>query len=143
MIYKVYASLKNDTNEGRVWLNHSAISGRSVVGIRNNKNRKTIYCEALLIDENYVKDYNSGNTRKICNSEPIITINHWYRDRLGIEETNRDYDLTILPGSHILGHFLSCLKHPQIVARVATWMSIFSLLLGIIGFILVMMSLYS
>lgn len=63
MSYKVYASLKQDVNEGWVWITHPAIKNRCIVRILNRVTNNAIYCEAMSIDHNYREDYKNGCVR--------------------------------------------------------------------------------
>lgn len=134
MIYKVFASLKSDMNEGWVWITAPKVPSRSIIEIENTINRKKVYCEALQIDQNYLKDYKKGNTNTLPNNEPTITLNSWYRTKLGLEETNKDYNLLVKPSNHLYGRFRASIGHPQMVVRLATWLAIISTILGIVSF---------
>lgn len=57
MEYYIYASLREDINSGWVWLEKPNLESRSVIKIKNLKNSKQIYCEALIIDDNFKKHY--------------------------------------------------------------------------------------
>ena len=131
MQYKLLASLKDDMNQGWIWISHPSIANRSIVEVIVE--RKSIYCEALMIDHNYKEAYKSGWTYNLPSDSPIITINSWYRKKLGIEKTNTEYELKIKPANHFFGKFSACYQHPQIVVRVATWLGAISVLLGVVS----------
>lgn len=137
MNYKILAALKSDTNDGWIWITHPLdIPSRSIVQVKNQANRKSIFCEALMIEDNYRRDYSSGSTIKMPKTESIVTMNSWYRNKLGISKTNLNYDLKIKPANHLYGKLRSIIQHPQIVVRVASWLGIISLFLGILGVLL-------
>lgn len=63
--------------------------------IKNKSNKSIVYCEALEIDDNFIKEYNQRLRVNIKKNEKTIIINRWYRSRLGGVETKRIYDLVI------------------------------------------------
>ncbi|MDP2506957.1 hypothetical protein [Oceanobacter sp. 3_MG-2023] len=134
MPYKVYVSLKSDMNEGWVWITHPEVPSRSIIEITNN-NKQKVFCEALQIDHNYRKEYKTGRTYPLTENEAVITLNSWYRNKLGITATNEYCNLTIKPANHLFGKFRATIGHPQIIIRLATWLGIISVALGFISFI--------
>ena len=133
MQYKVLAALKEDMNQGWVWISHPQILSRSIVEIKNRANGKSVYCEALQIDENYVYAYKNGWTNELPKNEAVITVNAWYRNKLKLNKTNQDYELGISSANHLYGKFMANFQHPQIVVRFAMWLGCISVVLGIIG----------
>ena len=136
MRYRLLASLKDDMNSGWVWITNPNVAGRSVVKIQNQRNRKWVFCEALMIDHNYRYSYKQGRTYDIPQNQPVITVNAWYRSKLGLKTTNTDYDLRITPSNDLWGKFFSCIQHPQVVVRLATWLGTVSIFLGIFSLVL-------
>lgn len=59
MEYRVLAAIRDDLNQGWVWVTNSGLDSRSVVKITNKKNGKSVYCECLEIDDNYLLNYNN------------------------------------------------------------------------------------
>ena len=55
---KIFAALRDHINEGSVWLQITALPARSIVKITNIESGKSIYCEALQIDPNFLAEYN-------------------------------------------------------------------------------------
>jgi len=131
--YKIYASLKQDMNEGWVWVTNPTINNRCIVRISNRDTNKTVYCEAMSIDHNYREAYKNGWTETINPGESVITMNQWYRNKLGIDSTGSYASLMVSPETHLLARFRSCIDHPQVVVRLATWLGLVSVVLGIIG----------
>jgi hypothetical protein len=84
MPYKSYAALHEDISSGWVWIGGHDFPQRSIIKITNKK--KSVYCEFLKIDENYLEKYNNGRTLKIENPSNTIIANEWYRTRLGIKK---------------------------------------------------------
>ena len=54
---RIFASLREDAQQGWVWLQNSNFPARSIVKITNPKNKKSIYCESLQIDNNFLRLY--------------------------------------------------------------------------------------
>ena len=136
MEYKVRASLREDMNQGWVWITNTNFSPRSIIKIKNKTNGKSIYCESLKIDSNYIFSYNNNiRTFKINEYDNILTINSWYRKKLGDIKTNSDYSLEIHPSDNYFGKIMACYDHPQIIVRISIWLSIISLFLGCLGFL--------
>ncbi|HMG73620.1 MAG TPA: hypothetical protein VK582_08970 [Pyrinomonadaceae bacterium] len=165
MEYRIFIALRDDLNEGWVWIHQlqSQLGSRDVVRISRGKKR--IYCEALKIDRNYVNLYgmscpspplplqvqqianNDVNNEKIefsievpegVEGKNLIAVNEWYRKLLNIEpQTDCDLDIKI-PGP-IRKRFWgvrASLQHPQVVVGAATWLGIIGFWLGIIGLLL-------
>lgn len=123
-------------NEGWVWLRFpcSGLSeqvSRPIIKIKNKSTKESIYCEARHIEKNYEAKYRKGNTHPLQDGYEI-TMNEWYRKKLGIHKTQKYYDLSISYSSWRY-HVKACCDHPQVVVRLATRISILSLSLGFIG----------
>ncbi len=133
MEYKVLASFRDELNQGWVWANQINLEPRSIVKIINLKNKKVIYCECLEIDNNYVSAYNHKPRAHINENEKTITMNQWYRKRLGGIKTKHTYDLEIWEANGWYGSFRANIGHPQIIVRMATWLAIISVCLGVLS----------
>ncbi|HHD6407032.1 hypothetical protein [Aeromonas salmonicida] len=100
MGYYVLASLAEDINSGWCWIKDSNVSNRSLVQIKNNDNGRSIVCEALSIDVNFKKIYENKSISKtnssILDNHNTVLMNAWYREKLGIHETQVEYDLQII-----------------------------------------------
>ncbi len=133
MPYKIYAALQEDINTGWVWLGGFECNQRSIVKLVNEKNKKSVYCEALKIDSNFIKKYKEGNTSKIEAKENTIVASEWYRNKLGVNNTKNDERIKISVENNLIGRFMSCIQHPQVIVRLATWLGVISIVLGVIG----------
>lgn len=133
MEYRVLASLQDELNQGWVWVTNCGLDSRSVVKITNKKTKKTIYCECLEIDDNYIFAYNNPPREKIDKSKATITISAWYRKRLGGINTKTNHEIEIRAANCWLGNLRANLQHPQVVVRMATWLAIISVGLGAFG----------
>jgi len=138
MKYKVQAALREDLNEGWVWGPDLKFEQRPIVKITNLDNKKTVYCEYLTINDNYIENYNRPkDTVEIKIGTNVITMNEWYRKRLGIPETKKEYNLTIATErARILAQIRMGLQHPQAVVRITTVLAIIGAILGVISIVL-------
>lgn len=140
--YSIYASLREDINSGWVWVNIPKFRQRAVVSIYNPVNRKKVYCEVLRIDDNFLSFYNPKDHSKdqgriqIIKDNPTLVINEWYRKMLGDLNTQTECNLCIEEAENPWGKFHSCIQHPQVVVRVATWLGLISIGLGVISLII-------
>ncbi len=135
-MYKVLASTRTDMNEGWVWLSNHGYAPRSIIKIKNNSNGAVVYCEALEIDDNFSKEYNQPPRLNIDPTEKTIIINGWYRKHLGGIATKESHDLEVWEENRLWGRFRASIGHPQVVVRLATWLGVISVALGILGIIL-------
>lgn len=130
---KVLAAAREDMNEGWVWLSDHDFPPRSIVRIKNKSNKKKVFCEALEIDENFLKQYNQPPRININPDESTMVINSWYRKRLGSIQKKAFHELEISEANCWYGKFQACIGHPQVVVRLATWLGIISVGLGILS----------
>lgn len=133
MEYRVLASLRDELNQGWVWVTNCGLDSRSVVKITNKKSQKTIYCECLEIDDNYIFVYNNPPRENIDMNKTTITISAWYRKRLGGINTKTNHELEITAANSLWGKLQANLQHPQVIVRMATWLALLSTGLGILG----------
>jgi len=132
-MYKILAATRVDMNEGWVWISDRNFQPRSVIKITYKKNNKSIYCEALKIDENFIKEYNQPPRYNINANENTIVMNDWYRKRLGGIKTKQKYDLEISVKNTWWGKLRASTGHPQIVVRHAIWFAFIGLVLGVLS----------
>lgn len=125
--------MHKDMNQGSVWLTESGFVPRSIVKITSKANNKSVYCERLEIDENFTKEYNQRPRVSIYPGEETAVINAWYRKRLGSIATKTSHDLQIVEANGWWGKFRANTGHPQVVVRLATWLAVISVALGVIG----------
>jgi hypothetical protein len=141
-MYKVLAAMHADMNEGWVWLTGSAFVPRSIVKITNKANNKSVFCEHLEIDDNFINEYNQRPRVYIDPNEETAVINAWYRKRLGGIATKTRHDLQIVEANGWWRRFRANTGHPQAVVRLATWLAAISVALGVIGVGLGVFSIY-
>jgi len=124
-------------SEGHVWLEQPGLPPRCIVKITETVHRKSVHCEALQFDRNFLTDYNESPRHiKIDSPQSSIVMNYWYRARLGGLETQKDYPLSVKKAWPVWGALRSGVEHPQTVVRVAIRLSVWSVLLGLVGFVL-------
>lgn len=138
---RLFAALREDTQQGWVWLQDATLPTRSIVKITNPTNGKSVYCEALQIENNFLRAYNQYPRISISDTKSALVIGGWYRAALGGLSTQADVPLNIKPANCCWGKFKACTDHPQIVVRVAAWLGAIGLFLGVIGLILGVLSL--
>ena len=136
MKYKVFTALKEDINSGWVWICDKTISERAIVKIRKINSKKRIYCEALSIDENFLREYNTMPRIFIKNPSSSIVVNSWYRKQLGNIKPQSECDLAIKKVDNTYGKIRASLKHPQVAVRMTTKIALWSVVLAILSIIL-------
>jgi hypothetical protein len=130
---KVFASLRDDAHQGWVWLQKPDLPARSIVKITNPKSGRTVYCESLQIESNFLEEYNQKPRVPITDPSSSIVLNGWYRAFLGGIATQSEYDLSVKLANGPWGKFRACTHHPQAVVRVAAWLGLLSIVLGLIS----------
>jgi hypothetical protein len=140
---RIFAALREDIQQGWVWLQSPTLPARSIVKITNPSNGKSIYCEALQIDKNFLDFYNQPKRITISDPQNTLVISGWYRAALGDLFTKSDVHLCVKPSNSLWGKFKACIHHPQIIVRVAAWLGLVSVLLGLLGAVLGAMSLWA
>jgi hypothetical protein len=133
---KVYAALKDDVGEGHVWLEWPGFPARCVVRITNGQKGPRVYCEALQFEKNFLAEYNQPPRFRIDTPASSIVMSYWYRARLGGLETQQEYPLDVKKTIPIWGSLRACMQHPEVVVRVAAWLGLLSVALGLLGVIL-------
>ena len=59
--------MESDFSEGFVWLDKPDLPPRNVVKIKNLESRRSIFCEALQIEQNFLARYNQRRRPSIQN----------------------------------------------------------------------------
>lgn len=131
---KTFACLHDDINEGFVWLEDKTLPPRSIVKIRNSATGKSVRCEALQIEQNFLRLYNQKPRLTIKEPGASLVISGWYRSKLGGLQTQCEYDLEITKSNTPWGKLRASTQHPQGALRVAVWLGILSILIGVAGF---------
>lgn len=130
---KIFPVLREDIHQGVVWLTRPGMASREVVKITNTSNKKSIYVEALKFEDNFLNAYNQRGRSKITEQATSLIIGGWHRALLGDLATKEAATVEIRTSDGPWGKFRACFDHPQIVVRVAAWLSAIGLTLGIAG----------
>lgn len=136
--YKIFAARLEDVHQGWVWLQSHTLPPRSVVKITNTTNGKSVYVEALQIDDNFEKEYSrEGSGRlKIEDAASSLVLSDWYRGGLGgLATKGAEAPLLVRPANSLWGRLRACTGHPQIAVRLATWLGVIGVALGLISLI--------
>lgn len=132
----LFALPRDDVQQGIVWLQDPTLPPRGVVRISHRENKKTVYCESMQIDSNFLRHYNEPPRIQITDPVHALVIGGWHRAMLGNLPTRQHAELTIVPCLTAWGKVRACIDHPQTVVRVGAWLGLIGLLLGIVGTIL-------
>jgi hypothetical protein len=133
---KLFAAREEDAHQGWVWLQNNYYPPRSVVKIKNPLNGRSVCCEVLQIDKNFLERYNKPPRASIINPSEALVIGAWYRAQLGEIQSQSEVPLEVSACNSWWGKFRACSSHPQIVVRLSVWLGGTSLVLGIIGLVL-------
>jgi hypothetical protein len=140
MKYSQFISRHEDIEAGQVWFYPRGFGRREVVKVSCTGTNRAIYCEALEIDENFRWIYERDVKEKLpkLGAGSIVVMNRWYRDLLDLGSPSqvKDVELEVCRAPFGLGLYFSlraCLMHPQAIVRVATWLGLLGMLLGVIG----------
>lgn len=133
---KLFAALREDAHQGWVWLQDAKLPTRSVVKITNRSSGKAIYCEALQIDKNFLAEYNQSPRHTISDPASALVIGSWFRAGLGDIAAQAEVQLEVKAVNGWWGKFKACTHHPQIVVRLGAWLGGIGFVLGIIGLLL-------
>ena len=139
---RIYAARSEDVQQGVVWARRLGMPPRCVLRISNPANGKAIHCEAMSIDENFLRDYNQAPRFSIDPQGDALVVSGWHRALLGGIKTGADVDLTIDERNGSWGKLCACLDHPQTVVRVGAWLGAIGLGLGVVGFALSLWSIW-
>lgn len=133
---RIYASLDDDIGEGFVWLRRAGLPTRGIVKITHPDSGRSVFCEALQFEDNFLRNYNQSPRFRIDNPESSLVMSGWYRARLGDLQTQWEYPLEITQADSWWGKIRACMHHPQVVVRVAVWLGLLSVVLGVVGVLL-------
>jgi hypothetical protein len=132
-VKRLFAAREQDAHQGWVWLKDATLPARGIIKIVNKTTRASVYCEALQIDDNFLKQYNRSPRIPITDPASILVIGAWYRKKLGHESPQSDVTLKISSCNSAWGHFKACTDHPQSVVRLSSWLGFLGLALGVLG----------
>lgn len=129
---KILSSLTIDSMEGWGWISKQLINENGFYKIHHS-NEKQIICYLRVIDKNFIKNYNSGNTYTIDKSDNILILNEYYRNQLGVYDSNKQYNLKIGKCNRFMKFFSFDYLHPNPYVRQNSRLTILSFVLGILS----------
>jgi hypothetical protein len=140
-LLKIYAAQAADVSQGWVWLGGHGRLDRSVVKLSIRGTGKSVHCEALSIDGNFLREYNQPWRIQIDDPAVALVAAEWYRRRLGLEtQTDAEIDVKLAKG--YWAKVRACLDHPQVVVRLPTILGLWSVVLAAIGVALGIIALF-
>ena len=139
--YDVYASLHEESNFPWVWITEPPLRSRSIIQIDSGKNTHVV-CQCRIIDDNFRKLYDARpTTNGLSNDKAIMVISDWYRGKLHIKP-GETVDLTITKITGPRAMFCLYYHHPDTVVCAAFFISMISLGLGLLSFVLAVLSVF-
>jgi hypothetical protein len=144
--YKVYKALAEDITMPYIWVSNPP-RPRHIAKITNHEAKKSIFCKVLEADSSFKKRYNKRTRKKhfseSSESFEFIVINGWYRERLGIENIEKEkpnanleikqaYLCRWCPLS-LYAQIRAAIAHPDYSVKLAVILGILGLALGIIS----------
>lgn len=134
--YKVYVALHEEARECWVWLPFDSSLSADYVSIRYPGTGWSVVCERRVIDKNFRDVYNSaGGTIPLPDSGQFVVMNAWYRQRLGLLDTDPDVSLEIRDARGWLAMYRASRQHPSPAIRISICLALLSVFLGFIGFL--------
>lgn len=142
--YIVRVSLAEDINAPYIWFSSLPCKSREIVKLTNTVNQKSVWCEVVVASDNFINRYKKNErTKNICRDHPFIVSNEWYRDELGISKNEHsNIKITISRWPMFIRQLFASYKHPDNTVRLAADLAFVSVILGGIGLILGVVSLF-
>lgn len=129
--YLILAALDSETKEGWVWLPLSAKWNTSIVLIKFHD--RSVICERRVADANFRRLY-QRETGVTLPAENFVVINAWYRQHLGINDTQVTLPLEIEEEDGFWANHVSVFRqHPQALVRTNILIALASIGLGILS----------
>lgn len=129
--YLILAALDSETKEGWVWLPLSAKWNTSIVLIKFHD--RSVICERRVADANFRRLY-QRETGVTLPAENFVVINAWYRQHLGINDTQVTLPLEIEEEHGFWANHVSVFRqHPQALVRTNILIALASIGLGILS----------
>jgi len=131
----VKASKIEDIAAPFIWTAGIDIEHKEIVRIKNLNNKNKVWVEIFNGADNFIKNYNDRETTiSIRATDKVIIASDWYRNLLGLDK-NKTNSIEIkcskLP--LFIKSFLAAKSHPDTNVRLATYLAILSVILGIVG----------
>ena len=138
--FLILAALASEVKEGWVWLPMSACWSTEVVRITYHD--RSVICERRVVDANFRRLYEGETGVPLPAKDNLVIMNAWYRQRLGINDTQISLPLEIKEEDGFWARHVSVFwEHPQAVVRTNILVAVVSISLGMLGLILGVVSL--
>jgi hypothetical protein len=138
--FLILAALASEVKEGWVWLPLSASWSTDLVRITYHN--RSVITERRVVDANFRRFYEGETGAPLPTAENFLVMNAWYRQRLGINDTQIRLSLEVKEANSFwAGHVSVFWQHPQAVVRTNILVALVSIGLGILGLFLGLVSL--
>ena len=143
-IYKVFAALHDESNAGWIWMPpENGFTSRDLITITSLTKKKKVYCDCRIIDDNFQSYYKKETGNSIDNKYNTIVISDYYRNKLGGLNTEEEYEFEIVRGKCFVSKIRTLLQHPDNIVKIATWLAIISIGIGLLSILSSILSLHS
>lgn len=133
--YLVRAALAEDIKAPYLWLSIMPCDSQVIVKIVNKKATKTIWCEIIEASDNFIERYNNNpRTKNISKNIPCLVANEWYRKKLKINKNDyAEFEIKTSKLPQFIQQLMASYNHPDNTVRLAIYLAIWSLVLGVIS----------
>ena len=139
--YLILAALASEVKEGWVWLPLSASWSADLVCITYHD--RSVICERRVADANFRRFYEEETGAPLPTTENFVVMNAWYRQHLGINDTQIRLSLEIREANSFWTRHVGVFwQHPQAAVRTNILVALVSVGLGILGLFLGLVSLF-
>ncbi|MDA0125997.1 MULTISPECIES: hypothetical protein [Vibrio] len=130
----VRASKIEDIGAPYIWGVGFDYPHKEIIRIKNPVSGRKVWVEFMFGDENFRKSYNERKTRTINSNEQTLIISQWYREIIEVNK-NESIELEVKKSRLPLWikTMLAARKHPDSTVRLATYLAVLSVVLGVIG----------
>lgn len=134
--YRIFAELAENVTVGCIYIASPTLQPHTIARVRCQDTGKTIWCETMPLDANFLTRYNLPPRLSIKEPESAMVVGHWYRTRLGDISTQSEVEMTVEKKDALFGRFKASQMHPSNVVRMAWVLAVVSCGLGLLGLIL-------
>jgi hypothetical protein len=147
--YELHLAISEDIASGWIWVQTNSAELRKLLDAHRpvakvSCAKASVYCEVLNADEYDLKRFNeiyNKHALSEVSSTPKerVFINHWYRNKLGIGalKAGSTLNISFKFNLNLMGESWyqanACMAHPQVIVRVAAWVGLVALGLGLFG----------
>ncbi len=151
--YELHLAISEDIASGWMWVETKNTDLRELLNAHRpiakvSYKNAAVFCEVLCADSYDLKRfdefYEKHGLTQVSSSGKAeqknrVFINHWYRNKLGIVDVaaGGSLDISFKFRDSLVGETWyqanACMAHPQVIVRVATWVGLVALGLGVFG----------